>query len=309
MNKVAAAVMVVSLIGVGAWIAGRQTPSEPASGYSIMITDDLGRVVTISGIPERIVSLAPSNTEILFALGLENQVVGVTNYCDYPPEAREKENVGGFSTPSVEKIVALAPDLVLATGIHKDIISQQMEGLGLTIVAINPENVERVLDSIQLAGKATGRIEAAEALISNMRQRIDNITNRTRDLLDNQKPKVFYVSWLDPLKTLGPGTYGNDLIRLAGGVNIAADATTKYPIYSMEVLVERNPGVIIVSTSHGGGGPTIDGVKTLLAGKNIAAVEDNRVYSIDIGLTGRGGPRIVDGLETMAGYLHPELFG
>ncbi len=301
--------LVTVLITAGAWtVVQSPMPNEEAQKYPITITDDLGRVVTISGTTERIVSLSPSNTEILFALGLENRIVGVTNYCDYPPEAKNKENIGGFSTPSVEKIVALMPDLILATGRHKDIISGQMESLGLTIVAIDSEDVNGILDRILLVGQITGRTGAAERLTSDMRQRIDKITDKTKNLLDSQRPKVFYITWLDPLMSMGPGTFCNELIELAGGVNIAADATTQYPLYSMEVLVERNPDVIIVSISHGSSGATVDGLKTLLAGKNIAAVANNRVYSVDTNLTGRPGPRIVEGLEAMARYIHPELF-
>ncbi len=299
--------LAVFLITIGVWTATQSIiPSEQMQKYPISIIDDLNRVVNISETPERIVSLSPNNTEILFALGLENKIVGVTNYCDYPQEAKNKENIGGFSTPSVEKIVALMPDLVLADDIHKDIINEQMQSLGLTIVVISPESINGILDSIRLVGQITESTGAAEKLILDMEHRINKITDKTKNLSDSQKTKVFFVIWIDPLMTFGPNTYGNEIIQLVGGVNIAVDATTEYPIYNMEVLVERNPDVIIVSTLHGLG-VTADGVKIMLAGKNIAAVANNRIHSIDASLIDRAGPRVVEGLEAAIRYVHPEL--
>ena len=154
--NIAVVALAVFLITIGVWTATQSIiPSEQMQKYPISIIDDLNRVVNISETPERIVSLSPNNTEILFALGLENKIVGVTNYCDYPQEAKNKENIGGFSTPSVEKIVALMPDLVLADDIHKDIINEQMQSLGLTIVVISPESINGILDSIRLVCSAS----------------------------------------------------------------------------------------------------------------------------------------------------------
>jgi iron complex transport system substrate-binding protein len=268
------------------------------------ITDDLGRGVSVPIEPKRIVSLSPSFTEILFALGIDEELVGVTEYCDYPPAAIEKQKVGGFATVSTEKVVALKPDLVLANArLHKQIV-EGLEDLGLTVVALYAEDVDAILEHIKLIGNITGRSHEAKKLTDDMKSRMEDITARVKGL---PKPKVFYVSWHEPLKTAGPGTYAHDLIHLAGGINIASDAGTKYPVYSLEVLIERNPEIIIVSTGHGEGGPTVEAIKSMLHGKGIDAIENNLVCGVHTSLTGRASPRIIDGLEEMATCIHPEL--
>lgn len=270
----------------------------------LAITDDLGREVDIPEELNRIVSLAPSNTEILFALGLGDGVIGVTEFCNYPLEAQEKDKIGGFATVNIEKVVALAPDLVLATSIHEPII-EDLERLNLTVVVLDPKNVDDILGDIRLIGRITGQVGAAEELATNMEHRINAITDRTRDLPDAQNPKVFYIVWNDPLMTAGPGTFTNDLIHLAGGINIAGDAETRFPVYSLEMLIERNPDVIIFSTHAG---ITAEQLKTDEVLQGISAIETGRIFSIDSDIVSRPGPRIVDGLEEMAKYVHPELF-
>jgi len=284
--------------------SGRDFTQPTPEEYPLTIVDNLGRNVTIFKQPQRIVSLAPSNTEILFALGLGNKVVGVTEYCNYPLAAQEKDKVGGFSTVSIEKVVALEPDLILAAGMHESIVGD-LEGLGLTVVVLDPKNVDDILENIILVGKITGQVGVAEEVTANMEHRINAITEKMENA---QRLNVFYVTWHDPLKTAGPGTLIHELIQLAGGSNVAGDAKAEYPVYSLEMLIERNPDVIIISSRHGAGGPTVENMRVLLQDTNISAVRSDRIYGMDTDLVARAGPRIVDGLEEMAGYIHPELF-
>ncbi len=279
-----------------------------ADEFPLAIVEGLGREVSISKQPETIISLAPSNTEILFALGLVDKLVAVSQYCNYPPEVQNKPKVGGFSTINIEKVVSFEPDLILATGGVQEEAARNLKRLGLTVISLDAKRTGDVLENILLVGKITGRAESARRLRGNLEERIRAVTNKTGDLPDTQRPRVFYEVQYDPLMTAGPGTFIDDLIHLAGGVNIASDSATKYPVYNLEILIERNPEVIIVSFWHGSIVASVEGVKSRKRWKIIDAVQNNRVYGIHADLVSRPGPRIVDGLEEIAKYIHPELF-
>lgn len=273
------------------------------------IVDGLGRQVTINAVPQRIVSLAPSNTEILFALGLGDKVVGVTEYCNYPEAAKTKPKVGGFSTVDIEKVVSLRPDLVLATQIHSKTIIPALEKLGLTVVALTPSSLTGVLDSITLVGKITGQSKEASELIKDLSTRIKSIADKTQKLSPAQRPRVFYVTWHDPLMTAGTGTLSNDVISQAGGQNIASDITGDKTI-DLETVINRDPEVIIVSVGMGTGEDLPwQYIKSESRLKNTQALLTGRVYKIDGDLIHRPGPRIVEALEQMAQFIHPETFG
>jgi iron complex transport system substrate-binding protein len=273
------------------------------------IVDGLGRKVTINTVPQRIVSLAPSNTEILFALGLGDKVVGDTEYCNYPEAAKTKPKVGGFSTVDIEKVVSLRPDLVLATKIHSKTVIPALENLGITVVALAPHSLNEVLNSIALAGKITGQDKEAAELVNDMNTRIKGITDKTQKLPPDQRPRVFYVTWHDPLWTAGPGTISHDVINLAGGQNIASDINGDKTI-DLETVINRNPEVIIVSVGMGTGEDLPwQYIKSESRLKNTQALLNGRVYKIDGDLIDRPGPRIVEALEQIAQFIHPELFG
>ena len=272
------------------------------------IVDGLGRQVTINAVPQRIVSLAPSNTEILFALGLGDKVVGVTEYCNYPEAAKTKPKVGGFSTVDIEKVVSLRPDLVLATQIHSKTIIPALEKLGLTVVALTPSSLTGVLDSITLVGKITGQSKEASELIKDLSTRITAIADKTQKLSPAQRPRVFYVTWHDPLWTAGTGTLSNDVISQAGGQNIASDISGDKTI-DLETVINRDPEVIIVSVGMGTGEDLPwQYIKSESRLKNTQALLNGRLYKIDGDLIHRPGPRIVEALEQMAQFIHPELF-
>jgi iron complex transport system substrate-binding protein len=272
------------------------TACSPSLGTFV---DDLGRQVTIERIPQRIVSLAPSNTEILFALGLGDKVVGVTDWCDYPPEALGKEKVGSYDTPDIEKIVALNSDLVLvAYGTTMDVINN-LVGLGLTVFGIKSTDLDDVLNDIRTVGEITDKEVEANVLTSEMESRIQAVTDQTEEL--EQRPRVFYIVWHDPLWTAGSETFIHELIEKGGGVNICQNITG-YTTISIEEVVARNPEVIITSEWSFEWARN----ETLLQGTN--ASQTGRIYTCDDDLVQRPGPRLVDGLEWFAYFIHPEIF-
>jgi iron complex transport system substrate-binding protein len=275
-----------------ACIPTEQTPVE-------YVFDDLGRLVAINGTPQRIVSLAPSNTEILFALGLGDKMVGVTDWCDYPPEALDKEKVGAYDTPDIEKIVALNPDLILvAYGTTMDVINT-LDGLGLTVFGIKSIDLDDVLNDIRTVGEITDKEVEAQALTSEMESRIKAVTDVTSEL--EQRPRVFYIVWHDPLWTAGSETFIHELIEKAGGVNICQNITG-YMIISIEEVVTCNPEVIIASEWSFEWAQN----ETLLEGTD--ARQNGRIYQGDDDLVQRPGPRLVEGLEWFAYFIHPEIF-
>lgn len=278
---------------------------QPSTGN---IVDDLGRTVSINKIPQRIISLAPSNTEILFALGLGDRVVGVTEYCNYPKEATTKPKVGGFSTVDIEKVVSLQPDLILATRIHSKTAVPALEKLGLTVIALTPTSLDAVIKSINMVGEITGQNKQASQLVSNLRTRIETVDKKTKNLASNQRLRVLYLTWHDPLMTAGTETIVDDIITKSGGQNIAYDISGDKAI-NLETVIQRNPQVIIASIGMGTGQDLPwQYVKTEPRLKNTEALLNNRVYKIDGDIIHRPGPRIVDALEQMAQFIHPELF-
>jgi len=260
---------------------------------------------------ERIVSLAPSNTEILFALGLGDKVVGVTSYCNYPSDTIKKAKIGGYSTVDIEKVVSLKPDLVLAAYGNGEETSERLKKLGLNVVVVSskPEkSIEDTLDEIRYVGKITGRDKDAESLCEEMKKRIKEITDKTENV---DKVRVAHICWHEPLYVAGSETLQSDLIEKAGGENVFSDVEGWHTV-GIEELIVKNPDVIIVSSGTGMGGEknvTYDYILKEKRLKDINAVRNDRVYLIDADTVSRSGPRIVDALEEVARILHPELFG
>ena len=293
---------------------GTPTPSSTPSATSprptsVTVTDQIGRTVTINGTPQRIISLAPSNTEILYALGLGDKLVARTDYDNYPPEVTQKPSIGGFSTPNIEQIVAMNPDLVLAAQIQAAQVIPQLEADGITVVCLNPENLQQVLDSITLVGKVTGAEQAASDLVASMQQRIDAITSKTKDLTAAQRPRTMYLVWPDPIMVGGGDTLQGEMIQAAGGTNIAQDLKG-YATMNIESVLAANPQVMIASTGMGEGADA--GYQFIKTDSRLAETDarvNGQVYAVDQDLVSRAGPRIVDALEAFAKAIHPELFG
>ena len=303
-----AAVVLLSLVlASGLIISCTSAPKEPKMTH-IECTDQIGRLVTLEGIPERIVSLAPSNTEILFALGLGDKVVGVSDYCDYPAEAQEKPKVGGYSTADIERIVALEPDLILIEDFHKDEILPALEKLGQTVVMIDPRSLDEVLESFILIGDITGKTDEAESLVTEMAARIKAITDKTDKLSAEERPSVFYVMWHDPLMTVGIDTRIHELISKAGGVNVFQESEG-YPMIDLEALVAANPQVIVAGTGMGEGAELpFTFAKTEERLEKVDARLNNRIYEVNTDHVGRPTPRMIEGLEQLAKFIHPEIF-
>ena len=287
-----------------------EPPPEELPQFPLTIVDDLGRTVQIAELPQRIVSLAPSNTEIIYALGLEDRLVGTTDYCDYPEAAKSKPRVSGYSTPNLEKVVSVQPELILAEAIHEKTVLPALENLKLTVIVMSAKSLDTVLNDIKLVGQVNGKSQAAATLVDSLNARIQAIVSKTDTLTPEQRVKVLYVVWHDPIWTMGRETFINDLIWESGGVNIFADDFEKSRVVSLEAIIQKNPQVILVS----GMGTTGDLIyknimkETRLSG--VDAMRNNRIYKIsDANLIERPGPRIVDGLEEVAKLLHPEIFG
>ncbi|MGE5592778.1 MAG: ABC transporter substrate-binding protein [Betaproteobacteria bacterium] len=271
------------------------------SGEAITVTDDLGRIVTLPHRPARIVSTAPSNTEILFALGLGDKVVGVTDSCDYPPEAKAKPKVGAVQL-NYEKIVAMSPDLVVAVGSLQRQAITRLSELGVTVLAVDPKSIDGVLHAITLIGKATGAQDRASELVRELSGRMKRVAQKLAGLAQSERPRVFVEIWGEPLMTAGPGTFVDELVYAAGGWNIAHDAKGEWPEFSAEAVIERDPDVVILTN--------FNKAEALArrAWQGISAYKAGRVYEVNPDLLVRPGPRLVDGLETLAALLHPELF-
>ena len=284
------------------------TSTTTSTSSSIVITDQTGRTVTLPDIPQKIISLSPGNTEILFALGLGDRVIGRTEYCNYPAEALDVPSIGGFSTPNVEEIVALEPDLILAANIHIAEIVPQLEGYGLNVLCLDPADISDILDAITLVGEATAAESAAQTLVNNMQNRVDAVTAKTDGLTQAEKKRVLYIIWHDPLMAAGSGTFHDELIQMAGGINIAGDLEG-YPTLDMEAVIAADPEIIIAGVGMGDGeDQSLVFMQEEERLADTTARQNDAVYPMDMDIIGRPGPRIVDALEQFAAYIHPELF-
>ena len=270
-------------------------------------TDDVGREVSINEIPERIVSHVPGITEILFALGLEEKVVGVSEYCDYPEEARLKNKVGGFFDPSIEMIVALNPDLVLTNGSQEQLMIQ-LDELGITYIVLKPEDIDGILKDIELVGEVTATGEKAKEVVKDMQDRMSRISAQVRDAPRVRAFYTFATTDFNNPWTAGPGSFVDSLITIAGGENIAARLQAPYAQFSIEEVVASDPEIIILDASHGSAVTPIEELRQHPVWREIAGIKQNRVYPIDGDLVNRPGPRLVQGLEEIAKMIHPELF-
>jgi iron complex transport system substrate-binding protein len=274
---------------------------------ALTLRDMLGREVTLAAPAVRIVSLVPSVTEVMFALGAQDRLVGRTDYCDYPPAAASRPSVGGMINPSLERIVSLKPDLVIATdeGNREETV-RQLRRVGLPVYLVHATRVSEMLQMIERVGEVTQRQAAVPPLVAQLTRRIDAVRTAVRPF---PAPRVLYVLWPDPLIVPGREAHLTEMIELAGGRSITADDGEAYPRFSLEAAVARAPEVIILA-DHAGGGST--------AGKaspekwerltSVPAIQAGRIHSVDLGVLHRYGPRVADGLEILARIIHPQAF-
>ena len=302
--------IVFAAVSIGAVSASIMVPPED-TGRVLTVIDDFGETVTIQGIPQRIVSLAPSNTEILFAIGLEDRIVGVTDYCDYPPAAAGIQKIGGYSTISIEKVLAADPNLIIAAPGNTEDVVNRLRDLGMTVITLNPETIDDVLRDIALLGEVTGQEEQASACVESLQLRINTVTEKTDTL--TKKPTAVHVVWHDPIWISGSGTFQDEVIAMAGGVN-AFGSVDGWGIVSLEEFIVADPDYILVSSGTGmteeeGHDVIKDYFMNEPRMQGLKSVRDGHIYVIDADVISRGGPRIVDALEEVATILAPDLFG
>ena len=267
--------------------------------------DEVGREVSFPFPPKRIVSLAPNITEILFSLGLDEEIVGVSIHCNFPEKTKSKVQVGSYISLDFEKITSLKPDLIIATGAGntRDMVDR-LGKLGFPSYVIYPKNFDDILRSILHIGEVVNREKEAREINEEMRKRSQWVVELTKGL---PRPKVFIQIGDTPIVTVGRGSFADDLIRLVGGENIAGKEKEGYPRFGMEEILKRSPEVIVISSMN----PKGDYQKILREWnrwKTIPAVKNGRIHLIDSDLLDRPSPRIINGLEELARVLHPDRF-
>jgi len=280
---------------------------QPGGEGPIIVTDQMGREVTIDGIPQRLISLSPSNTEIAFALGLAERIVGVTEYCNYPPEAQEKELIGGFATPNIERIVELEPDLILASTIHEEAVTQ-FEALGIPVLVIESATLIELYTSISLMAELSGVTSAGEALIASMQSSIEAVEEQVASIPEAERVRIYYEVYSDPLMSAGKQAFINEIITLAGGINIFADIDESYPQISAEVVAERQPQVILYPDYHGTADLVLESMVDRPGWSSIPAVQESKVFAASDDVFARPGPRVVEAVEEAARLFYPQLF-
>jgi len=271
------------------------------SQFPLTITDFLGREITIEKEPERIVSLAPSVTELIFAVGAGDRVVGVTEYDTYPEEVKDLPKVGGFKGPNIELITAQEPDIVFASTLSGKEEMETLEKMGIPVVMIEAKSIDNIYESIEMLGKITNKEEKAQTIVNEMKSKIQEISEKVKD---RPKIKVFHLIDINGNWTAGSGTFIHELINLAGGQNIAED-TEGWVQYSIEELVSKNPDAIVMSSYAG----DVETIKNMEGYKETNAVKNNNIYVVsNDDIISRATNRIVLGLEEIAKFLHPEVF-
>jgi iron complex transport system substrate-binding protein len=276
----------------------------PASAPALTVVDQTGRPLDLPAPPRRIVSLVPSVTEDLYAIGAQGALVGVTDFCDYPPRARRKAHVGDMLAPNLETLVSLKPDLVVATRSgNREETFDQLKRLAIPVYLVDPVSVADVLRLIAGLGELTGHRDGAAAVTSDLERRVAAVRER---VAGRPHPRVLYVLWPEPLIVPGRGSLVSELIALAGGLSVTADQGQGYPRMSLEAAVGRSPEVIILARHGGGTGPAALTQWRRL--ESLPAIKSGRLYAADGNLLHRYGPRIVEGLESLARLIHPEAF-
>jgi len=287
--------------------APTQTPAPISS--SISLTDGLGRSVTLAKPAQHIVSMAPSNTEILFAIGAGAQMAGRDMFSDYPEAAKSLPDIGGsMGQFSMEQIVALKPDLVLAAELNTPEQVKALENLGITVYYLkNPTTLAGLYTNLEIVGQLTGQQAGAAALVDSLKTRVAAVDNKIATVTG--KPSVFYeLDSTDPAKpyTAGPGSYVDLLIARAGGANVGATLQGQWAQISLEQLIVADPHFILLGDAAYGA--TVASLSTRPGWQTLSAIKANRVLTFDDNMVSRPGPRLVDGLEALARILHPELF-
>jgi iron complex transport system substrate-binding protein len=271
---------------------------------AVQVTDGTGRTLSLPAPPRRIVSLVPGVTEMLYAIGAEDRLVGRTDFCDYPPAARRKPSVGGTVSPNLEALIALKPDLVVATSAgNSDETRRQLERLRVPLYLVDPHGLSDVFRTLTRLGALADREARAAEVVAVLEGRVRAVAAR---VAARPRPRVLYVVWPEPLIVPGRGAAVTELIELAGGASVSADGPEGYPRYSVEAAVARGPEVIILARHGAGTAPYAREKWERFA--DLPAIRAGRLHAVDGDLFHRFGPRVVDALEILARLLHPEAF-
>ncbi|MGI5822468.1 MAG: ABC transporter substrate-binding protein [Dethiobacteria bacterium] len=299
-------------VGVDGQHPGKQHPGEqqPGADFPLTVEDHFGRRVEILQKPERIISLAPSNTELLFALGLDERIVGVTEYCNFPPAALAKPKAGSFSEPYLEQIVTLEPELIIASELAITAEKlQQLEELQLPILVLHPAGFEEVCQTLELLGSVTGEKRAARQLITEMQARVEAVQEKLQQLPDTrERIRVYYQVYHDPLMTAGGTSIIHEIIEMAGGKNVFAEVEAAYPKISSEAVIERDPEIILFPNTHGTAEVPVSEIVDHPGWGTITAIQKGRIFGLDPDRISRPGPRLAGAVEELAKIFYPELW-
>lgn len=298
-NKIIYLLLAVFLISAAIFAIAAET-----HGRASLLVDQSGREVLIPDSPVRVVSLAPSITEIIFALQEGSRLKGVTQHCDFPPEVQSLPRIGSYVHPDLEKIVALKPDLCIATkdGNPQEVVDR-LSALNIAVYVVNPRNLNTIMDTILEIGSLLKADEKARLLTNDMRSRIDKVKLRVSS--SARRLGVFFQIGITPIVSVGTNTFIHELITTAGGRNLA-EGTTNYPRFSREQVVTLKPDVIIISSMTRG--QVFEKVKAEWnRWGNMPAVVNQRIFIVDSNILDRPTPRLVEGLEMLVRFIHPEL--
>jgi len=286
--------------------ASQQTPPPPRTiPVYRQVTDEIGRTIRIPQDIHRIVSLAPNLTETIYALGLQDRLVGDTDYCDFPPEAKQKTKVGGAINPSLEAIAALHPDLVLVTkNLNRLETVEALEEIGIPSYATDPHTVEAIIASVARLSGLLGATETGAALAADLERQVSAL----RDHLASLTPRrVLFIVWIEPLISIGKDTFIADALRDAGAVSVI-DSSQNWPQVSLEEVVRLQPDFLIFVESHSGAAPhSAESLADLPGWRLLNAVRNHRYATISDAIN-RPAPRLISAVEDLARQLHPDAF-
>jgi iron complex transport system substrate-binding protein len=304
-QRAACAALVMFLLGTGSPRAQSSAASPGLAPAGREVVDEAGRTVRIPQSVQRIVSLAPSLTETIYALGLQDRLVGDTDYCDYPEDAQKKTKVGGAINPNFEEIAALRPDLVLVIkSLNRYDTVRALDGLGIPVYATDPHTVDEIVASTERLAEILGAPEAGDALALDLEHHLGALKQRLTPLPPR---KVLFIVWPEPLITIGKDTFIADALRHAGAVSIV-DSSQSWPQMNLEEVVKLQPEFLVFAASHGGiAARDIDALSSLPGWRILDAVR-NRKFAVISDAVNRPAPRIISAIEDLARQLHPEAF-
>ena len=304
-----AALALLCLLPLSATTVFAQASRSGSSSAAVSFTDARGVTVTLPASARRVVSLSPAITEILFAAGAGQAVVGVTTYCNYPSATASIARVGGFSasTVSVETVLSLRPDLVLGDLAAHRQLAVEFERAGLRFASLESTDFQSVYTALGLVGRIAGDPVTASALVASMKARVEAVRARTSAIATGSRPLVFWETWDEPLMSAGPRTFIGQIIEAAGGRNCFADSPADWPVIGFESLLSRDPDWIMSSESHGDA-VTLERLARRPGWASLKAVRSGKVALLDADIVSRAGPRFVEALEMMSRTLYPELY-